>query len=524
MDTNPNSGALPCWNTAPTHEVGPNVTFSPRLTSLTRHGPLPPATATGDAVASCEQSDTSGLLGSQLRVLSRSRDWRRSIRSDALAGLAVAAYLVPQCLAYARLAGLEPVTGLWAALGALVIYGLLGSSAVLSVGPESASALLVAASVATLGAGLGADERAHIAAALALAVAALAFVAWTGRLGFLADLLSRPVLVGYMAGVAVVMIVSQLPNLTGVPSSHSDTLPRAADLVGHLDDVQLAPLAMGLAVVVALVALQRLRRVPGPLLVVLGATVATAVFDLEAHGIATIGHIPTGLPVPALPGIPAHLWPGVFAAAAGISVVVFADNILTAHAFATRRGDRVDGNQELLALAGANAAAGALQGFPVSSSGTRTAISDAAGGRSQMTSIAAAVAVALVLLFAAPVLESFPLAALGGLVVYAATRLIDVGEMRRIAAFRRAEGAIVFASFAGVVVFDLLVGIGIAVALSVAELFMRIARAHDAVQGEVPGLAGLHDVDDYPDAVTTPGSSSTATTRRSASRTPRTSG
>ena len=431
-------------------------------------------------------------------------DWRRSIRSDALAGLAVAAYLVPQCLAYARLAGLEPVTGLWAALGALVIYGLLGSSAVLSVGPESASALLVGASVATLGAGLGADERTH-RGRTRVAVAALAFVAWAGRLGFLADLLSWPVLVGYMAGVAVVMIVSQLPNLTGVPSSHSDTLPRAADLVGHLDDVQLAPLAMGLAVVVALVALQRLRRVPGPLLVVLGATVATAVFDLEAHGIATIGHIPTGLPVPALPGIPAHLWPGVFAAAAGISVVVFADNILTARAFATRRGDRVDGNQELLALAGANAAAGVLQSFPVSSSGSRTALADAAGGRSQLTSITAAVAVALVLLFAAPVLESFPLAALGGLVVYAAARLIDVGEMRRIAAFRRTEGAIVFASFAGVVVFDLLVGIGIAVALSVAELFMRIARAHDAVQGEVPGLAGLHDVDDYPGAVTTVG-------------------
>ena len=417
----------------------------------------------------------------------------------------MAAYLVPQCLAYARLAGLEPVTGLWAALGALVIYGLLGSSAVLSVGPESASALLVGASVATLGAGLGADERAHIAAALALAVAALAFVAWVGRLGFLADLLSRPVLVGYMAGVAVVMIVSQLPNLTGVSSSHSDTLPRAADVVGHLDEVQIAPLAIGLAVVIALVALQRLRWVPGPLVVVLGATAVTAVFDLESHGVTTIGHIPTGLPVPALPGIPAHLWPGVFAAAAGISVVVFADNILTARAFATRRGDRVDANQELLALAGANAAAGVLQSFPVSSSGSRTALADAAGGRSQLTSMTAALVVALVLLFAAPVLESFPLAALAGLVVYAAARLIDVGEMRRIAAFRRTEGAVILASFAGVVLFDLLVGIGIAVALSVAELFTRIARAHDAVQGEVPGVAGLHDVDDYPTAITTPG-------------------
>ena len=255
----------------------------------------------------------------------------------------------------------------------------------------------------------------------------------------------------------------------------------------------------------ALVVLQRYRRVPGPLVVVLGATAVTWAFDLEDHGVATIGHVPTGLPTPGLPGIPAHLWPAVFAAAAGISVVVFADDVLTARAFAARRQERVDANQELLALAGANAAAGVLRSFVVSSSGSRTALADAAGGRSQLTSVAAALTVALVLLFAAPLLESFPLAALGGLIVYAAGRLIDVHEMRRIASFRRSEAALVAASFAGVILFGLLIGIGIAVALSVVELFARIARAHDAVQGEVPGLAGLHDVDDYPDAVTTPG-------------------
>ena len=260
--------------------------------------------------------------------------WRTSLRGDGLAGLAVAAYLVPQCLAYASLAGLEPVTGLWAALGALLVYSLLGSSSVVSIGPESASALLVGSSVATIGAGAGADQRAHIAAALALAVAAVALLAWAARLGFLADLLSRPVLVGYMAGVAVAMVVSQLPNLTGVTLSQDDTLPRLGDLLGHLDEVQLAPLAIGLAVIVALVALQRFRRVPGPLVVVLGATAVTWAFDLEDHGVATIGHVPTGLPTPGLPGIPAHLWPAVFAAAAGISVVVFADNVLTARAFA----------------------------------------------------------------------------------------------------------------------------------------------------------------------------------------------
>jgi MFS superfamily sulfate permease-like transporter len=262
---------------------------------------------------------------------------------------------------------------------------------------------------------------------------------------------------------------------------------------------------LGAAVVGSLVLLQRFRRVPGPLLVILAATVVTAVFDLEDRGVATIGDVASGLPALALPGIPADLWPGVLAAAAGICVVVFTDNILTARAFAARSGDRIDANQELLALAGANAAAGMASGFFVSSSGSRTALADAAGGTSQLTSLVAAAAVAVVLLFAGPLQESFPQAALGGLVVYAAARLVDLPEMRRIAAFRRSEAVITAVSFAGVVLFDVLVGIAIAVGLSVAELFARIARAHDAVQGEVPGLAGLHDVDDYPDAVTIPG-------------------
>ena len=404
-----------------------------------------------------------------------------------------------------RLAELEPVTGLWAALPALLVYAIFGTSSRLSVGPESASALLVGSAVATVGAGLGASERTEVAAALALAVAGIALVAWLLRLGFLADLLSKPVLVGYMTGVAVAMIVSQLPNLTGISSSQRDTLPRAADIVEGIDDLQLAPLLVGSSVVVALIVLQRFERLPGPLLVVLAATVATAVFDLEDRGVPTIGDVPTGLPDVSLPGLPAHLWPGVLAAAAGISVVVFTDNILTARAFAARAGDRIDANQELLALSGANAAAGVAGGFPVSSSGSRTALADAAGGRSQLTSVVAAAVVALVLLVGGAVLESFPLAALGGLVVYAGVRLIDVPEMRRIAAFRRGEALLVAASFAGVVVFGLLAGIGIAIALSVADLFARIARAHDAIQGEVPDLAGLHDIDDYPNARTIPG-------------------
>jgi high affinity sulfate transporter 1 len=408
-------------------------------------------------------------------------------------------------MAYARLAGLEPVTGLWAAVPGLLAYAALGTSSRLSIGPESASALLAGSAVATLVGGGGTSDATAVAAALAVAVGVVSLVAWAARLGFLADLLSKPVLVGYMAGVAVIMIVSQLPNLTGIASQSRETVPRVTDILGRLGELELAPLLIGAGVVAALVLLQRWKHLPGPLIVVLVATAATGVLGLESRGVATVGAIPAGLPDLAFPLVPARLWPAIFAAAVGIFVVVFSDTVLTGRAFAARSGDEIDANQDLLALAGANAAAGLVGGFPVSSSGSRTAIVDAAGGTSQVVSVFAAVCVAAVLLFAGPVLESFPLAALGGLIVYAAARLVESAEMRRIAAFRRSEAVVMAAAFAGVVVFDLLPGIGIAVALSVAELFSRIARAHDAVEGEVPGLAGLHDVDDYESAQTVPG-------------------
>ncbi len=431
------------------------------------------------------------------------RVWNAAGRADALAGIVVAAYLVPQCLAYARVAGLEPVTGLWAAFPGLAVYAVLGTSRVLSMGPESACAVLVASSVAAL-AGPGA-EPAELAAALAVAVGAICLVGWLIRLGFLADLLSKPVLVGYLGGVAATMIVSQLPTLTGVSSDRRDTLGRVADVVSGLDGARVLPLVMGSTVVAALVLLQRFRRLPGPLLVVLVATVVTAVFGLEDHGIATVGRVPGGLPRPDFPSIPADVWPLVFTHAVAIAVVAFSGNILTGRAFRRHGPERIDADQELLALGGANALVGALGGFPVSSSDSRSALSLASGGSSQLTSLMAAVAVIIVLLVGGPLLESFPQAALGGLIVYAGARLMDLPEIRRVIAFRRSEAVIMTVAFVGVVLYDLLIGIAVAVALSVADLFRRIARAHDAVQGQVPGLAGLHDVDDYPQAVTVPG-------------------
>jgi MFS superfamily sulfate permease-like transporter len=262
---------------------------------------------------------------------------------------------------------------------------------------------------------------------------------------------------------------------------------------------------VGICVVAALLILQRWPRVPGPLLVVLAATAVTAALDLEDRGVATVGSVPQGLPSIAFPSVPGHLWPEVFVAAAGVTIVAFSGNVLTGRAFARGERDRIDADQELLALGGANAVAGLVGGFPVSSSDSRTALADAAGASSQLTSFVAAASVAVVLIAAAPLLEAFPLAALAGLVLYAAFRLVDVVEIRRVLAFRRSEAVLMVAAFAAVVAFDLLIGVGVAVGLSIADLLRRVGRAHDAVQGSVPGLAGLHDVDDYPDATTLAG-------------------
>ncbi|WP_432840495.1 SulP family inorganic anion transporter [Dactylosporangium sp. CA-092794] len=432
------------------------------------------------------------------------RGYRKSwLRGDALAGLTVAAYLVPQVMAYSTLAGLPPVAGLWAMLAPLAAYALLGTSRHLSVGPESTTALMTATVVGPLAAG-NPGRYAALAAALAVVVGVLCLVAYAARLGFLADLLSKPILVGYLAGVAVIMIVSQLGKVTGIPVAGDTLVEQLLSAVRQLDRLRPATLVFSLVVLALLfLARWRLPHLPGPLLAVLLATVAVAVFGLRGHGIAVVGPIPQGLPVPSLPG--AGDLTRLVLPAIGLMVVGYTDTVLTARSFAARGGYRIDVNQELLALGVSNVATGALRGFPISSSGSRTAIGFAAGGRTQLSSLVSLVAVVGVLLFAGPLLELFPVAALGALVVYAAVQLIDVAGFRRLAAFRRSELLLALATFAGVLVLDILYGVLLAIGLSVADLLRRVARPHDAIEGLVPDLAGMHDIDDYPQAKTIPG-------------------
>ncbi|MET7380634.1 sulfate permease [Streptomyces sp. NPDC005526] len=432
--------------------------------------------------------------------------YRRSwLRGDLLAGVTVAAYLVPQVMAYAGVAGLPPVAGLWAILPALGLYALLGSSRLLSVGPESTTALMTATVVAPLAAGDPA-RYAALAAALAATVGLLCVVARLVRLGFLADLLSRPVLIGYLAGVALIMALDQLPRLTGVPVTGAGFFTRLWSFLRHLGQAHGPTVLLAAAALAFLFAAARyVRAVPGPLLAVILGTAAVAAFDLDGrYGVAVIGEVPSGLPGLALPrpGDLAHL----VLPALGVLIVAYTDFVLTARAFAGR-DDRpgLDADREFLALGAANLGAGVLHGFPVSSSASRTALAATSGARSQAYALFAGAAVLAVLLLLSPLLARTPSAVLGALVVYAATRMVDLAGFRRLASFRRRELLLALGCLAGVLALDILYGVLVAVGLSVAELLTRVARPHDAVEGLVPGLAGMHDVDDYPEARAVPG-------------------
>jgi high affinity sulfate transporter 1 len=372
------------------------------------------------------------------------------------------------------------------------------------MGPEATTALMTAIAIGPLAAGDSA-RYAELAATLALLVGVMGVAAWLLRLGFVADLLSRPVLIGYMTGVALIMIAGQLGRVTGVHVTGEEFLSQLRSFARGATAVQPAVLAVAAAVLAFLLLLRwQWPNIPGPLLAVLLATAAVIVFSLARHGVAVVGPIPAGFPVPHVPAIHPAVLRVLLLPAFSVLIVGFSDDVLTGRSFA-RRGEIINANRELLALGVGNAGASLVRGFPVSSSATRTAIAVTSGSRSQVYSLAAAVTVIAVLLAGRPVLARFPTAALGAIVIYAAVQLVDITAYRRLFRFRRAELGIAVAACAGVLVFNILYGVLVAIGLSVADLLVRVARPHDAVQGLVPGLAGMHDVDDYPEAQTIPG-------------------
>jgi high affinity sulfate transporter 1 len=430
---------------------------------------------------------------------------RRWLRADVMAGITVTAYLVPQCLAYASIVGSPPLTSLWVAVVAMVLYALLGTSRLLSVGPEAGACVMVAAAVAPL-AGGDPVRWVAISAALAILVGLACIAAWALRLGFVADMLSRPILLGYMAGLGLVMIIGQLGSLMGVALSSPSNLGKVIELVQHLGAVQPLVLALSLAVVVGLMTLRRLAPLaPGTLIAVIASSLVVLVLGLDRSGVALVGPVPSGLPSLSLPAVSLADIEALLGSAAAVSFVAYSEVALTGRAFAVRTGEEIDPNREFLALGMANLASGLTGGFALSASGSRSAILDAMRARTQLAGLVAAASVVVIVLLVPGLVALIPKAALAGIVVFAGMHLVRAGELRRLAHFRSTELGLAIAALAGVLLFDVLAGILVAIALSVADLFARVARPPASILGRVPGLAGLHNIDDYPDAQQIPG-------------------
>ncbi|CAN5665207.1 SulP family inorganic anion transporter [soil metagenome] len=448
-------------------------------------------------------SDSQSRVTALLPGLAVLRDYQvRWLRLDLMAGLTVGAMLIPQSMAYAELAGLPPQFGFYAVIGALVVYALVGSSRHLGVGPEPGTAILAATGVGAIAAG---DPARYIAlmAALALVVAGICLAGAAAHLGFLAAVLSKPVLVGYITGVGLTLLSSQIAGFTGARITSGKFFFRFRELLVSTGEIHLGTLAMATGTLVGIVVLRRAApKVPGALVGVVAATVVVAVFALKQHGIAVIGEIPAGLPVPRVPNVSLTDLGRLLPVAAGVALVGYSDNVLTARSIAAGRGYNVDANQELLALGLTNLSAGFSQGFPVSSSASRTAVPASLGSKTQLVSLLASAFVVASLLFLRPALAHIPRPALAAVIVAAAISIIDVRGYRELWKLSKAEMVLAVATALGVIIFDVLAGVLIAVMLSIVVALQRIARPHDAVLGDLPGVEGWVDVDAYPDAAT----------------------
>ncbi len=408
-------------------------------------------------------------------------------------------------MGYAAVAGLSPVYGLYALLLPTVLYTFLGSSRQLIVGPEGSISALVAAAILPLAAA-GSAEAAELAATLALLVGACFLLAWVVRLGWLADYFSRPVLVGYIHGVAVVLVCGQLGKMLGVDIDADRPFGQVVEAVQDLGE------ASGVTVLVSVIALGALLlarfflpKLPAALVVVAGSIFVSWALDLADDGVAVVGAIPAGLPSLEIPTPPLGDVAALVPAAIGIFLVSFADGILTARSFAGKHGQNIRANQELLAFSGVSAAAGITQGFPLGASGSRTTVNDQMGARTQIAGLVAAGATALVLLFFTEPIAYLPSAVLGAVIVSAAVGLVNVGAWRGLIAVSRYETGIAAVTFVGVLALGVLRALLIAVLLSIVDVVRRSAQPHDAVLGWVDRLGRYGNVQLHSSARVTPG-------------------
>jgi sulfate permease, SulP family len=429
------------------------------------------------------------------------------LRTELVVAVTVFAVLVPSAMAFGDLAGVTPVAGLYVALGAMVMYALFGSSKQVIMGPEATAAIMTATAVAPL-AGGDAARYAALAALLALLVGVVSLLARVARLGFITDLLSKPVLVGYIFGATLIVIGSQLGKMFGITLESDKFFQQVIELITRLDETHLLTFAIGAGSMIVLLIVRRVnRKLPGPLIVVVIAIIASAVLGWEAQGVKVVGPVPAGLPHVAVPAVTAPDVLALLPAALALMILIYADEILTSRVFASKHGQKVDANQEFVGIGMANIAAGFLTGFPGALSASRTTVNDQMGGKTQWVGLIAAALVIIFLLFLTPLLAPLPTATLGAIIIVASLGLIDIAAFRFLRQVRRTEFWLAIVTAFGVLCVGVLWGILVAVVLSLIMILYRISRPHDALLDEVDASGGTvyRGVGDKQTPLTAPG-------------------
>lgn len=425
--------------------------------------------------------------------------------SDLLAGLSVAAVALPTAIAYPAIVGVPPEVGLYAAIFPTIAYAIFGSSRQLMVGPDSATCLVLASALLYLGV-TAPDERVTVVAALAVITGVLCILAGAARLGFIADFLSRPVLTGFLAGIAVDLIIGQIGRLSGLAIQSKGLIRPIVEALSEIGDVHAVTTAVGLGLLVMLRVLRRLApRFPAPLLAVVIGIGLGAVFDLQGHGVRMVGGISGVVPTVALP-VPQNVEPGdLLLASFSVLLVSFGAGIITARSFGARYHVPVDANRELFGFGAANIASGLFGAFPITSSDSRTAVNYLVGGKTQVAGLFAATALVVITLFAGGILAYLPVAALGAVLASAAVDLVDVPRFAMLWRISRVEFCLAITALVGVVVFGVLQGTALAVGASLVHLLWLSSRPRDALLGRRPGKSELYKLHHHADAEPIPG-------------------
>ncbi|WP_411956281.1 SulP family inorganic anion transporter [Arvimicrobium flavum] len=429
------------------------------------------------------------------------------LRSDISAGLAIAAVGLPSAIAYPAIAGLPPETGIYASIWPLLAYALIGPSRQLIVGPDAATmTVLAAVLVAVMGSSPPAADRTMIAAALALGVGVLCLLARALRLGVVANFLSRPILIGFFAGISLSILIGQIDRFTGLDIQASGLIGPIVELAGKLGSIHWPTLLVAVSMFALLQAVRLVRLpVPGPVLVVLVSGALSVAFDFEGRGIAVVGDIPLGLPAPSLPSIANLPFETLALGAAAIFLVSFGSGVVTAQSFGARGGYSVDPNRELVGFGAANIAAGLFAAFPVSASDSRTAVNVTVGGRTQVAGVVAALALIATVLFLGPALRVLPIAALGAILAATALNLIDFAGLRQLWRVSRMEFAFALIAMWGPISLGVLNGVVIAIGATLVYLLRKLMYPRDAMLGRIAGRDGFYKLHRMAEARPVPG-------------------